>query len=574
MVWWKARARGSEIDPEDIFLDSSNRSGLDFAQLEGRIERPVSRIAIAAIGVCFFLAASVFASQAFTLQIVKGSTYADISRNNRLERSVLFATRGIITDRNGKELVWNETLSLATSTEEKDADAKAALPYARRHYIEGPGFSHILGYVRYPKADASGSWWREEYTGISGVEHAFEQVLRGRNGSTMTETNARGILVREDIVDPPQDGETLRLSIDADIQSELARILSGHAKNNRFQGGAAVIMHVETGELIALTSFPEYNNAAFSEGDTEVIASANADARSPTLNRAVAGVYAPGSIVKPIFAAAALNEKLISPEKEILSTGSISIPNPYTPEKPSIFKDWKAHGYVDMRRAIAVSSDVYFYAIGGGYKDQAGLGIAKIDEYARRFGLGEITGFALTGEAQGTIPTPEWKEKVFDDPWRLGDTYNTAIGQYGFQVTPLQVARFTAAIANGGTVLTPCLLSASHCTLLSRSHVGISDDDLQIVREGMYDAVHAGGTAAALNMGGISIAAKTGTAQIGRNNEFMNSWVIGFWPSEKPKYAFAVVLEKAPAGTLSGASPALSQFFYWLRENKPEYLAE
>lgn len=558
--WFRKRIRGREIDPEDIFLDSSNRAQLDSLQLEGRIERPVSGFAIAGVGVIFTLAALLYAGQAFKLQILQGEAYADISRNNRLARDVIFAPRGVITDRNGKELAWNAPKMDAAST---------TLPYAKREYTPLPGFSHILGFVRYPKADASGSWWREEYVGVSGVEHAYDATLTGENGSIMSETDARGKLVREDIVDPPRDGGNLKLSIDADVQTKLAEVLQGHAKVHRFQGGSALIIDVRTGELIAMTSFPEYDIAAFSEGDAEAIRDANESAVVPLLNRAVAGVYAPGSIVKPIFAAAALHEGIIDPEKKILSTGSISIPNPYFPDKPSIFKDWKAHGYVDMRRAIAVSSDVYFYAIGGGYQDQRGLGIVKIDEYARKFGFGAVSGFVLGGEEEGVIPTPEWKEETFDDVWRLGDTYNTAIGQYGFQVTPLQVVRYIGAIANGGTLYDAHLLTDERPRGTS---VGISDEHLQIVREGMRAAVTDGGTAAALNMSGISLGGKTGTAQVGARNEYMNSWAIGFWPYEDPKYAFAVVLEKAPAGTNSGASPAMASFFYWLRDAKPEYV--
>jgi len=222
-----------------------------------------------------------------------------------------------------------------------------------------------------------------------------------------------------------------------------------------------------------------------------------------------------------------------------------------------------------MRRALAVSSDVYFYVIGGGYASQRGLGIAKIDEYAKKFGFSLPTGIVLGNEPDGTIPTPEWKREVFDDAWRLGDTYNTAIGQYGFQVTPLQVVRYVSAIANGGNLLTPQLVAGARPAGKS---VGISDSDLQIVREGMRASVTDGGTAAALNMGGIDIAGKTGTAQVGKHNEYMNSWAIGFWPYENPRYAFAVVLEKAPANTLSGASPAMAPFFYWLKDTKPEYI--
>jgi penicillin-binding protein 2 len=563
MLWWRTMrsARGREIAPEDIFLDSSNLPQLNATQLEGRVERPVSSVAILLVGLVFAVVMTAFTAQAFNLQVVQGGRYADISRNNRLDRSVLFATRGIVTDREGTELAWNEL--------DTDPNATTTAPYALRHYIDLPGFANLLGFVRYPKADSSGTWWREEYSGVTGIEGVFNSLLAGENGSSMAETDARGSLVREDIVDPPQDGTTLKLSIDADLQTELARRLEAHADAQGFQGGAGAIMDVRTGELVALVSFPEYDNTAFANGDSAIVAAVNADPRTPLLNRAIGGLYAPGSIVKPMFASAALNEHLIDPEKEILSTGSISIPNPYDPSNPSIFKDWKAHGWVDMRRAIAVSSDVYFYAIGGGFADQKGLGIAKIDEYAKKFGFSAPTGFVMGGEPGGTIPTPEWKQKVFEEDWRLGDTYHTAIGQYGFQVTPLQVVRYIASIANGGTLMTPQIVAGAKPEGKS---VGIKDSDLEIVREGMRAGVTDGGTAAAMNMGGIDIAGKTGTAQIGTHNQYMNSWAVGFWPYENPRYAFAVVLEKGPSTSLSGASPAMAPFLQWLRDTKPEYV--
>ncbi len=551
----------AEIAPEDIFIDSTNLPRLDEEALEGRVERPISSRAITMIGVVCSLALLVFAGQAFRLQVVEGASYADISRNNRLERSVIFAPRGIISDRNGTALAWNEL--------ETDPNATTTLPFPRRRHIDLAGFSHILGFVRYPKADASGRWWNEEHEGIAGVEAAFNHVLAGENGSVMHETDARGGLVRTDIVDPPREGGELKLSIDAEVQDAFARRLAEHSAANKFRGAAGAIMDVRTGELLALVSVPEYDTEAFAEGDSNVVSAANNDSSTPLLNRAVAGLYAPGSIVKPMFAAAALQENLISPQKQIFSNGSISIPNPYIPSKPSVFKDWRAHGWTDMRRAIAVSSDVYFYAIGGGFEDQRGLGIARIDEYAKRFGFGEIAEFALPGGLAGTIPTPEWKREVFEEDWRLGDTYNTAIGQYGFQVTPLQVVRYVAALANGGTLLTPHIVFDAEPEGKS---IGIQDEYLQVAREGMRAAVLEGGTAAALNIPGISLAGKTGTAQVGAKNEYMNSWVIGFWPYEKPRYAFAVVLERAPAGTLSGASPSMNPFFLWLRNNKPEYL--
>lgn len=566
-------SRAHEIAPDEIFLDSSNLPLHEISQLEGRVVSPVARYSILAIGITFMVVAVLFGSRAFYLQVAHGAGYAEISRNNRLDRSLIFATRGVIYDRTGREIAWNN-ISSAT-----DGSSATSSTYAARRYIDLPGLSHLIGFVQYPKADKSGVWWREEYTGASGVELSLDSALRGINGSHIVETDARGRIQRENIIASPVNGRDVTLSIHADIQSRLYSVLSKHARAQGFEGGAAVIMDVRTGELIALDSFPEYDHAAFNDGIGSVVRAASIDTRTPLLNRATAGLYAPGSIVKPIFAAAALHEGIISPTTMIVSTGAISIPNPYDPDKPSIFRDWAVHGPVDMRTAIAVSSDEYFYTIGGGYGNQQGLGIARLDEYARKFGLGSTTGIMLLGEQDGVIPTPAWKADVFgpDDPWRIGNTYHTAIGQYGFQVTPLQAVRFIAAIANGGKLLTPQLLASSPARPGTPiyTEVGISDEYLKIVREGMRLAVtskRSDATVKSLYIAGIQIAAKTGTAQVGNRNQWMNSWSIGFWPADNPKYAYAVVLERALAGTLSGASPGMAPFFQWLVENHPEYV--
>lgn len=562
------RRRVHEIAPEDIFLDSSNLPEYNAEQFELRVVRPVSNRAIFGVGVFFVLVAAAYGYRAFTLQVVHGDSYANISKENSLDRSLIFAQRGLIYDRVGTEIAWNEAQIASTSA------ATTTETYALRKYIALPGLSHLVGFLQYPKADKKGEWWREEYSGVSGVELSFDDRLRGKNGSAVIETDARGHVERQNMVVPPVNGEDLKLSIDADVQSHLYTILSKHAAKQGFRGGAAVIMDVRTGELLAITSFPEYDHSAFTDGISSVVRAASTDPRTPLLNRAVAGLYTPGSIVKPLFAAASLQEGIISPDKQILSTGALTLPNPYDPAHPSIFRDWTVHGLIDMRTAIAVSSDEYFYTLGGGFGAQKGLGIAKIDEYSRMFGLASSTGIDLVGEKAGIIPTPEWKAQVFgtDDPWRIGDTYHTAIGQYGFQITPIQAVRYIAAIANGGKLLTPQLL-ASSTPEYAETH--IKPEYLEIVREGMRMAVtstRTDATVKSLNIGGIMIAGKTGTAQLGYHNESMNSWSVGFWPADDPKYAYAVVLEKAPAGTLSGAAPGMQPFFQWLVGAHPEYV--
>ncbi len=576
----RSRARVHEIAPDEIFLDSTNLPGVDSSQFEGRLERPVSRSSIVGVSVVFALIAVVFCARAFDLQVARGASFASISRDNTLESWPLFAQRGLIRDRTGAELAWNEAQTDAGSmgspqaTSTLTAQAATTTPYALRRYTTEPGLSVLLGFLRYPRRDQSGTWWRDVYTGMSGIELSFDEQLSGVNGSTMIETDAHHHIVQQNIETPPENGADLTLSIDADVQTHLFQILSAHAREQHFVGGAAIIMDVHTGELLAITSFPEYSNQAFTDGDIAAVRDASNSLATPLLDRAISGLYAPGSIVKPIFAAAALNEGVISPDKQILSTGAITIPNPYDPAHPSVFRDWTVHGWVDMRTALAVSSDEYFYTVGGGYGGQPGLGIGRIDAYAARFGLGTTTGIALLGEKGGNIPSIAWKAQAFpEDPtWRLGDTYHTVIGQYGFQVTPIQAVRYIAAIANGGDLLTPQLIASStpHFTAL-----GIPDAHLEVVREGMRLGVTSGRSDAIekfFNMQSIQISGKTGTAQIGTHNQWINSWAVGFWPADHPRFAYAVVLEHAPASTLSGAAPGLLPFFQWLVSAHPEYV--
>jgi penicillin-binding protein 2 len=358
------------------------------------------------------------------------------------------------------------------------------------------------------------------------------------------------------------------------VQAKLYEIMKTVAEDVGFQGGAAAIMDVESGELLALISYPEYNLTVLSNGEPkEEIDAMLADEQKPFLNRPVTGLYAPGSIIKPFIAVGALEENIISPYETINSTGALVIPNPYFPDQPSVFRDWKAHGLVDMRHAISVSSDQYFYIVGGGLPDQPpleereGLGIRRIDEYLRLFGFTTPTGIVFEGEPAGTIPTPEWKKETFGEEWLLGNTYHTAIGQYGFQTTVLQALRAVSAIANGGKLVTPQVVKGVRG---ESETVPVSSENLQIVREGMRLSATEG-TGQGLNVSYVSIAAKTGTAELGAAKDFVNSWVTGFFPYEKPHYAFVVMMEKGPATNLIGGVSIMRQLLDWMRDNAPQY---
>jgi penicillin-binding protein 2 len=319
-----------------------------------------------------------------------------------------------------------------------------------------------------------------------------------------------------------------------------------------------------------MTSYPEFDPNKMLEGDKGAYKNYLEDSRKPFLNRITQGLYTPGSILKPYVAAGALQEGVIGQYQQILSVKEMIVPNPYNPDQPSIFTDWKAHGYVDLRKALAMSSNVYFYQVGGGYGSQKGLGITLIEKYFRDFGFGEPVQNTFFGNLTGTIPNPEWKEKIFNDDWRLGDTYFTAIGQYGTQVTPIQVIRAVSAIANDGMIIEPKIMADNEPAVIKRK-VNVSDQNLKIIREGMREAVLTG-TAKGLNYPDFKIAAKTGTAELGVSKDDVNSWTNGFFPYENPKYAFVVVMEKGSRNNLIGGVAVSRKFFDWMKIYASEYL--
>ncbi len=229
-----------------------------------------------------------------------------------------------------------------------------------------------------------------------------------------------------------------------------------------------------------------------------------------------------------------------------------------------------------MRRALAVSSNVYFYSIGGGYEDIKGLGITKIEKYADLFGFGSETNIDLDKEEKGLIPSPALKALNSKDPvWRIGDTYNASIGQGDFQITPIQAAVYAAAIANNGRLVQPHLVaddSNKQEFSPDGKTIDIPDEYFQIVREGMRMVVLEG-TAQGLAGLGIEVAAKTGTAELeSEANKFVNSWIIGFLPYENPKISFSILLEKGRATNLVGGVFAGRQLLEWMLIHTPQYL--
>ena len=549
-----------EIDPDEIFLDSENMPGFDVNQFEGRLEKSISVASIITLsGSCLFIMI-ILLGRAWTLQAKDGKNYSAISENNVVNETIIFAERGAIYDINNVILAWNKG-----SVAEND--------FSTRNYFKAAGLSHVLGYIKYPSKDKQGFYYRSDFESVTGVEKIYDDKLKGKHGLEIIELDAVGNIKSESVIRRAVDGENITLSVDSAVETKLFYYIKELADRVGFTGGGGAIMDVRTGEIIALTSFPEYDSQIMSDGtDDETISKFLTDKKKPFLNRIISGLYTPGSIIKPYIAIAALEEEIIDPEKEIASTGSISIPNPYDPEKKSVFMDWKAHGLVDMRKAIAVSSNVYFYEIGGGFENQRGLGIERLKQYFSLLGLGKnLESDYFVGPA-GTIPSPSWKEKVFPgDPWRIGDTYFTAIGQYGFQVTPLQILKAVGAVANGGLLFHPSILKISGENGVMADKMSIDPFHFKIVREGMRQGVLIG-TASGLNVPYVEVGAKTGTAELGISKTYVNSWVTGFFPYDDPKYAFVVIMEHGPRANVYGATFVMRELLDWMHIYAPEYL--
>jgi penicillin-binding protein 2 len=553
MKWQRRRRRDPEIAPDEIFLDASNTPSFDRNSFEGRLEKPLPRSTFFSLFAMLALFAAILIIRAWDLQVINGAVFAAESARNSLDVVPLFAPRGVITDMRGTVLAGNAI--------RPDGSV------VREYFL--PSISSVIGYVSYPKKDAHGIYYDTSETGIAGIEAEYNSLLAGKNGQLLTERDALGQVRSEGVIVKTEEGKALQLSIDANLSRLFAQVLATVVSNKRFIAGAGVILDVQTGAVRALVSYPSYDSGVMSDGGPfETIAAYNANPGHPFLDHAVQGVYAPGSIVKPFVAAGALTDGLITADTIITDAGAISIPDSYHPGKMFVYKGWRALGAVDVEKAIAWSSDIFFYTVGGGFGSQKGLGAERLEYWYRQFGLGSATGIDVSGEAVGLIPTPAWKKKVFNEPWYLGDTYFTAIGQYSMQVTPIQMARATAALANGGKLLTPALLVD---TAPSYTTVPVSDSALALVRAGMRQTVTSA-LASALNLPYVSVAAKTGTAQTGTRNQYDNSWVVGFFPYDNPHYAFAVVLERGPEGSGSQAVNVMRDLFDALYAENSPYL--
>lgn len=594
-------------------------------------------------GIALACAALIF--QLFNLQIMQGSDLKALAEGNRLRIQTIIAPRGYIVDRNGEQLARNtasfslvvtpvdvpkdgvdgivnelstlfnipkeeitskitdlnrnslqqivikrgltqqESILFETNSAKFAGFSVKSIPI--REYMNPEMFSHALGYTGVVSdADLTDEKYADydpnDFVGKSGIELSYEKYLRGTNGNTQVEVDASGRPIKVLGNVEPQPGNIVKLSIDNGLQQELYKSFPAGTK------GAAVAMNPKTGEILALVSVPGFNNNLFAPGIsqkdyTDLLQNKNL----PLFNRSINGTYPPGSTIKMITAAAALQENVVTKDTIINDNGVLVINNQFNPSIKYNFYGWKRDGLgpMNVKSAIAESSDIYFYTVSGGHPNSKieGLGADKLASYYRQFGMGSVTGIDIQGEKAGVVADPAWKAKYFEnDPisskWYLGDTYHISIGQGDMLTTPLQVAVWTSAFANNGLVYKPHLLKEvltqsgekvyePKLEELIRSTV--SPEHIKAAQEGMREnVIGSNGSGRQLATLPMSSAGKTGTSQFdGSDPSRTHAWFTSYAPYEDPQIVITVLVEAGGEGH-AAAVPIAKNGLKWWAENR------
>jgi len=593
---------------------------------EAIIESPFERRGLYFLWLAILGAIVLLAGRVIYLNFYQGNYYNEISKDNRIRSIVIKAPRGNIFDKYGKLLAGNTPsidavfvpADLPESEGEKkiiakklsqilemnsgnievmffSQDSKSLNPVllkenitrdqalilaereaeypgiklektAIRTYDSGPIFSSLLGYdgkITQKELQENPDYLMTDYIGKSGLEKKYEKNLRGIYGATQMEVDSLGNAKRILGIINPVVGNDLILNINGELQKVIFDSLSGILQKNETKKGAAVAIDPRTGGVLSLVNLPSYDNNLFARGiSNEEYKNLITDPNLPLFNRCIAGNYPPGSTLKPAVAAAALSEKTISESTIINGLGGALYVGSYR------FGDWKAHEPNDVRRAIAESNDIFFYTIGGGYGNVTGLGMSRMKKYENLFGFGELTGIDIPGEVKGFIPSEQWKLDEIGERWYIGDSYHAAIGQGFVTATPLQLANFTASLANGGTLYSPRIANRIKKNdgteeIINSKIINsnfISPEVMKVVREGMRMTVESG-TAQSLKSLPVAVAGKTGTAQFGTEGK-THSWFIAFAPYENPEIAIAVIVPGGGEGN-SGALPVVREALEW-----------
>ncbi len=579
-----------------------------------------------------FLILGLMILRLFYLQVNKGDYYRSIADGNRIRVERIQAKRGIIYDTNLIPLLKNspsfalqvmpvdlpededEFLKLENLLNEKLGEEinfkdyisddilenfqpriiKESLDYEqamdllvlskdlkgisividrKREYTYGGYFSHVLGYMgsiseeRYQSLRESG-YYLDDKIGKTGLEFVYENILRGKIGKKKIEVDSLGKEIKELAREDPIDGRGLVLSLDAALQVEISNLLVKVLERGNLNKASIVAIDPRDGSVLALVTTPTFDNNIFSEKlSPEKYNSLIDNPSMPLFFRAVSGEYPPGSTFKIVMAAAGLESGIINPSSSFLSSGGIRIGEWF-------FPDWKAggHGITNIKKALSESVNTFFYTIGGGYKEFLGLGLDRINFYAKQFGLSYKTGIDIPNESDGFLPTEGWKNEVKDEPWYIGDTYHLSIGQGDILVSPLQVAMFTSVIANGGTLYKPQVLKAvveGKEAKLVKHYINnkdfISEENIKTVQEGLRMSVTDGSCRYLLTLP-VESAGKTGTAQYGTGNK-THAWFTGYAPYENSEIALTILIEDGGEGS-SVAVPLARDILMWYFNNK------
>lgn len=534
------------------------------------------------------------------LQLFQGGYYRKLSDSNRIRTQNIYAPRGIIFDRNGIPLVLNVPgfRQIIKDPKGKSPDKTVFLNKEQalsllakgdtniaydslREYPYKDTMAHVLGYIGQISIDdlkkkEYADYSAEAFIGKTGIEEEYQQLLRGKDGRQLVEVDAYGGKVRPLGQTDPIAGTDITLTLDARLQQAVYSAASNIKKG-------AVIVSKPDGEILAMVSKPSYDPNLFTLDTTYFVASDSAyktissvltdGENQPLLDRAIGGVYPPGSTFKLVVAAAGLEDKIIDSNYSIIDTGVLkvgdfSFANWYYTEYGS-----KESGDVNVVRALARSNDIFFYKLA------EKINVDRLSAMAKKFGLGNVSGIDLIGEASGTVPTREWKEANIGESWYLGDTYHFGIGQGFLLTTPLQVNLWTGAIANNGVLQKPHLLKTEN--KVSGIKKILSDKTISLIRQGMIASCSTGGVAwplfdfkvknsklkidgknfmkvasSSADMRKISIACKTGTAQHGGEKTLPHAWITLFAPAYDPQIVVTVLSESSGEGSNEAAPVA------------------
>ncbi len=440
----------------------------------------------------------------------------------------------------------------------------------KRQYLNAEQFSHLIGYVGKVSTEdmaADQYYLPSDIIGRLGIESQYETVLRGQHGQVQFDA-AEATTTSQAVA-----GRNVVLALDRDTQQALFSAVRSVLRESGLTAGAAIVQNPGDGSVLGLVSFPSYDNNIFNGArlSPEDFSTLFENASRPLFDRVIAGRYNPGSTIKPLVGMAALEERIVRAD-QVVTNGCISltVPNPSNPEHPYVFKNWRADtGPFTLTRAIADSCNIYFFTVGGGHDSFHGLGIERLDAYLQKTFADRILGIDLPGESAGFVPTPDWKYAMTKEPWYQGDTYNVSIGQGDLVVTPLWINTYMAAIANGGTLWQPRvvdrIVDEQRVTLevMGTNQLGSLPFSAETIRQ-MQTALRAtvtSGTGKLLNDLPITVAAKTGTAEVIKGQR-INSFLTLYAPAEHPVIAMTVLIEGS-ASNQGYALQAARRFLGW-----------